>query len=131
MSDGKLYVRVYWEDTDAGGVVYHASYLRFMERGRTELLREKGVDQRVLLAERGLSFVVASMNIRFRAPARLDDELDVVTILKDLGGASLVLDQKVVRGDEILVSAEVICALIAREGRPSRIPAEIRAKLGG
>lgn len=131
MSDGNLYVRVYWEDTDAGGVVYHASYLRFMERGRTELLREKGVDQSALLAESGLTFVVAGMNIKFRIPAKLDDELNVVTVLKDLGGASLTLDQKVMRGAHILVAAEVTCALISREGRPSRIPAEIRAKLGG
>lgn len=130
MSDGNLCVRIYWEDTDAGGVVYHASYLRFMERGRTELLREKGVDQSALLAESGLTFVVAGMDIKFRAPAKLDDELNVVTVLKETGGASLRLEQKVLRGDEVLVAAGVTCALISRAGRPSRIPADIRAKLG-
>jgi len=129
MSDGRLPVRVYWEDTDAGGVVYHASYLRFMERGRTELLRAKGIDQGALLAESGLSFVVAKMDIGFRSPAKLDDALDVLTELRQVGGASLVLRQAVVRAGQVLVEAGVTCALISREGRPARMPAGLRAKL--
>ena len=126
---GKVYVRVYWEDTDAGGVVYHASYLRFMERGRTELLRENGIDQGAL-QNSGLIFVVSDMNIKFRAPAKIDDELTVETAVHEIGGASLRLKQKVVRGTDVLVEAEVTCAVISREGKPSRIPPDIKAKLG-
>ena len=125
----RLPIRVYWEDTDAGGVVYHASYLRFMERGRTELLRAKGIDQSALQNENGLTFVVAQMNIGFRAPARLDDELIVETYVRAMGGASLTLAQKVLRGADVLVDADVTCALVSRAGRPARIPPEIRAKL--
>lgn len=124
-------VRVYWEDTDAGGVVYHASYLRFMERGRTEFLRERGVHQVKLQEETGLTFVVADMNIRFRQPAKMDDELVVETVGKEMGGASLKLNQKVRRGSDVLVDADVICAVISREGRPMRIPADIKTKLEG
>lgn len=123
-------VRVYWEDTDAGGVVYHASYLRFMERGRTEFLRERGVHQVKLQEETGLTFVVADMNIRFRQPARMDDELVVETLAKEMGGASLSLNQKVRRGSDVLVEADVTCAVISREGRPMRIPADVKTKLG-
>ena len=126
---GKVYVRVYWEDTDAGGVVYHASYLRFMERGRTELLRDRGIDQGALQRDSGLTFVVSDMNIKFRAPARLDDELTVETSAHELGGASLRLKQKVLRGLDVLVDADVTCAVISRGGKPARIPSEIRMKL--
>lgn len=128
---GQVYVRVYWEDTDAGGVVYHASYLRFMERGRTELLRDKGIDQGALQKDSGLIFVVSDMNIKFRAPAKIDDELMVETVVHGIGGASLRLKQKVVRGADVLVEADVTCAVISPEGKPSRIPPEIKAKLGG
>jgi acyl-CoA thioester hydrolase len=130
MTAGRVYVRVYWEDTDAGGVVYHASYLRFMERGRTELLRELGIGQSALLSESGLVFVVTHMDIGFRAPAKIDDELDVETVLTKVGGASVVLAQKVRRGADILVEAEVTCAVILQNGRPARIPADIQKKLG-
>jgi acyl-CoA thioester hydrolase len=126
-----LPIRVYWEDTDAGGVVYHASYLRFMERGRTEFLREGGVHQAKLQEESGLTFVVADMNIRFRQPAKIDDELVVETVAKEFRGASLALNQKVLRGTDVLVEADVTCAVIARDGKPMRIPADIKKKLGG
>lgn len=128
---GEVYVRVYWEDTDAGGVVYHASYLRFMERGRTELLRDKGIDQGALQKDSGLIFVVSDMNIKFRAPAKIDDELTVETAIAAIGGASLRLKQKVLRGADVLVEADVTCAVISREGKPKRMPSEIKAKLGG
>lgn len=131
MSDAVLPIRVYWEDTDAGGVVYHASYVRFMERGRTELLRAKGVDQASMLERDGVAFVVSSMNIRFRSPARLDDELIVSTQLKKLGGASLVLFQQVLRGADVMAEAEVICALISRAGKPLRLPDALKALLSG
>lgn len=122
-------IRVYWEDTDAGGVVYHASYLRFMERGRTEFLRERGIHQTKLQEEAGLTFVVADMNIRFRQPAKMDDELVVETVANELGGASLALNQKVMRGSDVLVEADVICAVISREGKPVRIPGGVKEKL--
>jgi acyl-CoA thioester hydrolase len=111
-----LAVRVYWEDTDAGGVVYHASYLRFMERGRTEYLRERGISQSALQQESGATFVVADMSIRFRQPAKLDDELVIETVAKEIGGASLALTQRVLRGTDVLVEADVTCAVISREG---------------
>jgi acyl-CoA thioester hydrolase len=125
----KLAIRVYWEDTDAGGVVYHASYLRFMERGRTELLRDLGVDQSALQQESGIVFVVADMNIKFRAPGKLDDVLLVETTVTETGGASLLLSQKISRAGELLVEADVTCAVISGEGKPVRLPAEVKGKL--
>lgn len=124
----KLAIRVYWEDTDAGGVVYHASYLRFMERGRTELLRDLGVDQSALQLESGIVFVVADMSIKFRVPAKLDDVILVETSVTETGGASLKLRQKIVRAGEILVEAEVTCAVISREGKPVRVPTDIKKR---
>ena len=130
MTSGKLHVRVYWEDTDAGGVVYHASYLRFMERGRTELLRERGIDQTVLKNESALVFVVSAMDIKFRMPAKMDDQLVVDTAIAELGGASIAMTQKVMRGSEVLVEADVTCAVLSPDGKPARIPADVKAKLG-
>ncbi|MFC5066425.1 tol-pal system-associated acyl-CoA thioesterase [Flaviflagellibacter deserti] len=132
MSAHSLPIRIYWEDTDAGGVVYHASYLRFMERGRTELLRAAGVDQSEVLKETGLVFVVTRMEIDFRLPAKMDDEIVVETRIGALGGASLKLAQTISRGGVLLVQADVTCAAINREtGRPSRLPADVREKLAG
>ena len=132
MSAHSLPIRIYWEDTDAGGVVYHASDLRFMERGRTELLRAAGVDQSEVLRETGLVFVVTRMEIDFKLPAKMDDEIVVETRIGALGGASLRLSQTISRGDVLLIQAEVTCAAINREtGRPSRLPAGVREKLAG
>ena len=125
----QMSIRIYWEDTDAGGVVYHASYLRFMERGRTELLRECGIDQMTLKAESALVFVVSAMDIKFRMPAKMDDQLTIETAITELGGASLGLQQKVMRGSETLVEADVTCAVLAPDGKPARIPADVKAKL--
>jgi len=128
----RLPVRVYWEDTDAGGVVYHASYLRFMERGRTELLRECGIDQSTILAERGLTFVVARMEIDFRKPGRIDDQLVVETAIAEMGRGSLRLAQTVMRGADVLAEAEVVCAVLSHAtGKSARIPPDLKAKLGG
>ena len=126
-----LPIRIYWEDTDAGGIVYHASYLRFMERGRTELLRAAGIHQGTLQAEQGVTFVVRRMAIDFRAPARLDDEVIVETEVGTLGGASLTLMQRVLRGGAVLVEAEVSCAVLGAGGRPVRLPPAVRALLAG
>ncbi len=123
-------IRVYYEDTDFSGLVYHASHLRFMERGRTELLRELGIHQRALLEGEtgaGFFFVVRAMNIDFRRPALMDDLLTVETRLEAIGGASLTLAQRVLRGNEPLVSATVTVAAV-EGGRARRLPPEVRDK---
>jgi acyl-CoA thioester hydrolase len=127
----RLPVRVYYEDTDFSGVVYHASYLRFLERGRTELLRATGVDQSMLHADgSGLIFAVRKMTIEYLKPARMDDVLTVETRSTEIRGASLFLAQRVLRGEEVLVTAEVQVAALAG-GRPVRIPEPLRSVLSG
>jgi acyl-CoA thioester hydrolase len=123
-------VRVYYEDTDFTGVVYHASYLRFMERGRSNYLRLLGADQRVLFEQvekeaPGFAFVVRSMQIDFRRPARMDDVLEVVTVPKEVKGASVVLQQSVNRDGEMLVEATVQVAFVSN-GRARPIPKALR-----
>jgi acyl-CoA thioester hydrolase len=126
----RLVVRVYYEDTDFSGVVYHASYLRFMERGRTDFLRLAGVDQSTLHADgEGIVFAVRRMTIDYLKPARMDDVLVVETRTDDVRGASLVIAQRVLRGDEVLVTADVRVAALAN-GRPARIPDDLRRILG-
>jgi acyl-CoA thioester hydrolase len=123
-------VRVYYEDTDFSGLVYHASHLRFMERGRTELLRELGLHQRSLLeGETGgaLFFVVRAMTIDFRRPALMDDLLSVETEVTNIGGASVSLWQRILREDDVLVTAEVKVAAV-ENGRSRRLPADVREK---
>jgi acyl-CoA thioester hydrolase len=125
-----MHVRVYYEDTDFTGIVYHASYLRFMERGRTNYLRLIGADHRALFeaAEReapGFAFVVRSMTIEFLKPARMDDVLAVVTTPEEVKGASVTLLQRVTRGGETLVEAHVRVAFIS-SGRAQRIPMPLR-----
>lgn len=120
-------LRIYYEDTDFSGVVYHASYLRFMERARTEWLRDLGVDQRALFnAVPPFGFAVRHMDIDFIKPALMDDELNVETALFELGGASLVLNQKITRQSELLVIAKVRIACISN-GKPVRLPALIKS----
>jgi len=128
-------VRVHYEDTDFSGIVYHANYLRFMERGRSNYLRLIGADQRSLFAEAereapGFAFVVRSMTIDFRKPARMDDVLDVVTAYAEVKGASIVLDQRVLRGDELLVEAQVRVVFIC-DGRARPIPKSLRLAMEG
>ncbi|HEY5209009.1 MAG TPA: tol-pal system-associated acyl-CoA thioesterase [Stellaceae bacterium] len=115
-------LRVYWEDTDAGGVVYHANYLKFAERARTEMLRHLGIEQDRLRAETGLMFMVRRLVAEYLRPARLDDELTVATQLKHLGGASLDLDQEVRRADHALVRLALRIACIGGDGKPARLP---------
>ncbi|MEE7504211.1 tol-pal system-associated acyl-CoA thioesterase [Methylobacterium mesophilicum] len=125
----RLGVRVYYEDTDFSGFVYHASYLRFLERGRTELLRELAGDQSDLHRDaRGLVFVVRRMSLDFLRPARMDDLLTVVTRTRALRGASMQLAQEVRLGDAVLVSAEVTVACV-RDGRAVRLPDALRQRL--
>ena len=126
-------VRVYYEDTDFSGAVYHASYLRFMERGRTNYLRLLGVGHRALFEEAqkeapGFAFVVRAMQIEFVKPARMDDVLDVVTQPHEVKGASVTLRQRVMRGIDLLVEAQVRVALVAG-GRARPIPKALRAAM--
>jgi len=115
--------RVYWEDTDAGGVVYHAQYLAFMERARTEWLRARGKGQQLLRGEHDLVFAVRAMRIDFRQPARLDDALDVTVSLRQCRGASLVFAQSIHCDGRLLVDAEVrVAALNASDFRPRALP---------
>ena len=133
--DGRHFmtVRVYYEDTDFTGIVYHANYLRYMERGRTNYLRLIGADHRALFeaAEKeapGFAFVVRSMNLDFLRPACMDDVLTVVTEPEEVMGASVTLRQKVLRGDELLCSASVRVAFIS-EGRARPIPKPLRTAM--
>ena len=123
-------VRVYYEDTDFSGIVYHANYLRFMERGRTNHLRLMGASQHALFEQAqeetpGFAFVVRSMRIDYLKPARMDDLLDIVTWPLQVKGASITLAQEVRRGDDLLVKAEVRVAFI-RDGRAQPIPKALR-----
>lgn len=125
-----LPVRVYYEDTDAGGVVYYANYLKFCERARTEWLRALGVGQQALLAEQQLGFVVRSVQADYLAPAHLDDALEVHTRLATLRRASLVFDHRIHRGDELLFTAQVLVASVdMRRLRPAALPASLHALL--
>jgi acyl-CoA thioester hydrolase len=129
-----MLVRVYFEDTDAGRIVYHANYLRFMERGRTNFLRLLGTHQRGLIEETrneapGFAFVVRSMQIDFFKPAYLDDALDIITVPQDVRGASITLLQQCMRGGELLVEASVRVAFISG-GKAQRIPKALRLAMG-
>jgi acyl-CoA thioester hydrolase len=125
-----LPVRVYYEDTDFTGIVYHATYLRFMERGRSNYLRLLGADQVSLFAAAeaeapGFAFVVRSMQIEFLKPARMNDVLDVVTTYEEVKGASITLGQRIMRGDELLIEAHVRVAFVC-DGRARPIPKPLR-----
>jgi acyl-CoA thioester hydrolase len=123
-------LRVYYEDTDFGGVVYYANYLKFIERGRTEALRALGVDQLALKAA-GLVFVVRRMTGDWLGPARFDDLLEVLTEVTELRGASVRMRQEVRRDESALFRAEVQIACMDEAGRPRRLPGEVRARLAG
>lgn len=126
----ELPLRVYYEDTDAAGVVYYANYLRFCERARTEALRTLGFEQGRLLAERGIGFVVRTVQATFIRPARLDDRLRIASAVTRLGGASLDFDQKVLRGAELLFDSQISIACVDTvRQRPTAIPPELRTLL--
>ena len=120
----RLAQRVYYEDTDFSGLVYHARYLHFLERGRTDYLRCLGVEQSRLVSidEEGLVFVVHRMEIDFRSPARMDDIVTILTRTEKAGGAKMVLAQQILRGETLLISARVTIAVINAKGRPRRLP---------
>ena len=119
-------LRIYWEDTDAGGIVFYANYLKFFERARTEWLRARGVEQEALRTGRGIVFVVTETALRYRAPARLDDVLDVSVDVVHAGQASMRFAQQARRGPELLVDATIRVGCVdAGTFRPSRIPNDV------
>lgn len=122
-------VRVYYEDTDCGGVVYYANYLKFMERSRTEFLRELGIDQ-VTYQKKGVFFVVIDAHIKYRSPARYDDLLSVESSVIELSSAAVVFETRIIRDKQLLVKGEVKLACIGPQGRAIKIPEEIRDALG-
>ncbi|WP_334151383.1 YbgC/FadM family acyl-CoA thioesterase [Hyphomicrobium sp.] len=126
-----LPVRVYFEDTDAGGIAYHASYVRWCERGRTDFLRLLGTDSRRLIdgseSREPAAFVVRRMNCEFLRPTRMDDVLVVETRVKEVGGASVALLQTVLNGERRVFEAEVTVVLVAVSGKPLRVSQEVRA----
>ena len=116
-------IRVYWEDTDAGGVVYHGSYVRFLERARTEWLRAQGIGQQALRAGEDVVLAIRDMTLDFRSPARLDDELQVSVAMTERRAASLLVAQAISRGDRVLVTAPVrVACLAASTFRPRPLP---------
>ena len=121
-SEHRFAVRVYFEDTDLTGVVYHANYLRFMERARSDMLRAAGIDQRAAQEAGEGHYAVADLAIRYRRPARLDDALLVVSRVKEIRAASCVIHQRVMRGEEVVADADVTAAFLSPDGRPRRQP---------
>ncbi len=115
-------VRVYFEDTDLSGVVYHANYLRFMERARSDMLSVVGIDQRAAFDSGEGVYAVADLSIKYRRPAKLDDALIVVSHVQAVGAATAIIHQAVMRGGEVLTEATVTAAFLTREGRPRRQP---------
>lgn len=122
-------LRVYYEDTDFGGIVYYANYLKFIERARSEFVREVGVDQVALKQDEGIIFAVRRVEADYLASAKYDDQLTVHTTPLQVTGARLVFRQEVKRGDELLFSAVVTIAALNKTGQPTRLPANIRLVL--
>ena len=129
--DGRhvLPLRVYYEDADAQGIVYYANWLRFLERGRTELLRLLGQEHSALRETRGINWVVRRCTIDYLKPARLDETVEVVTGCGELRGASVDMLQEARRGTDTLVRAELVVACMGEDGRPVRLPPQVRSAL--
>jgi acyl-CoA thioester hydrolase len=130
MTADSITVRVYYEDTDLAGIVYYANYLRFIERGRTEYVRARGIDQARLRQDAGLVFAVRRVEADYLAPARFDDLLTVQTEATRIGGARVEMRQAVLRGDAPLFRATVTLAVLDETGRPRRLPPELLRALG-
>ncbi|MBS0525533.1 MAG: tol-pal system-associated acyl-CoA thioesterase [Proteobacteria bacterium] len=125
-----LPLRIYYEDTDAQGIVYYANWLRFLERGRTELLRMLGLEHSAVRDQIGINWVVRRCTIDYLKPARLDETVDIVTACGEIRGASLDMIQEARRGEVVLVRAELLVACMAESGRPARLPSQARSALG-
>ena len=122
-------VRVYYEDTDMGGIVYYANYLRFIERARSDWVRSLGIDQNAMREDDGVVFVVRRVEADYLLSAKFDDELLVKTIVKAVTGVRLIMTQDVVRGDALLFQAEVTVVCVGADGAPARLPANIRRQI--
>lgn len=123
-------VRIYYEDTDAGGIVYYANYLKYAERARTEFLRHLGINQEEMLKDRGMGFVVRDCHISYKSPAKLDDALNITCKVTELKGVSLKMEQKLYRGETVLSEIEITLVFLSLPAmRPTKIPAEITALL--
>ena len=130
MSHFAFPIRVYWEDTDAGGIVFYANYLKFFERARTEWLRAAGIEQHQLREETGLMFVVAATSLRYLAPAKLDDLLSITVDPEPAGRASLVVRQRALRGDTLQAEGEIrIGCVRAEDLKPQRLPDAVVAAI--
>ncbi len=125
----KFAIRVYYEDTDMGGIVYHANYLKFVERARSDWVKTLGIDQNHMREADGLIFAVRRVEAEYLAPAQYDDELEIETTTHSVTGARLVMDQVVRRGAELVFSAQVTIVCINQAGQPARLPANIRRML--
>lgn len=124
------HVRVYWEDTDAGGVVFYANYLKFFERARTEWLRSLGFGQQQLREDTGAIFVVADTRVSYRSPARLDDLLDITVALRQAGKASMLIAQQAWRGDVLVAEGDIRIGCVDQGTfRPTRVPTAILDRL--
>jgi acyl-CoA thioester hydrolase len=117
-------LRVYFEDTDLSGIVYHANYLRYMERARSDMLRLAGIDQRGAMESGEGAWAVTDLAIQYRKPAKLEDDLLVVSTVEAVRGASIVIAQRILRGDDTLTEGRVTAAFLSPEGRPRRQPAD-------
>ena len=126
----KFPLRVYYEDTDLAGIVYYANYLKFIERGRSEMLRDRGIDQGAIRQEDGVVFAVRRVEADYLKPALFDDELVVESAVKSVGGARIELTQNVMRDGAILFSSTVTIVALSTDGRPARLPAKVRLALG-
>ncbi len=115
-------LRIYFEDTDVGGVVYHANYLRYLERARSDMLRAAGIDQRAAFEAGEGIYAVSEVSIRYRRPAKLDDALVIVSRVGEIRAAACIIHQRVMRGDEILAEADVTAVFLSPDGKPRRQP---------
>lgn len=122
-------IRVYYEDTDAAGIVYYANYLKFAERARTELLRAIDIDHSRMRSATGLAFAVRECTVDYRAPARLDDALEVHTRILDMSGAAIRAEQNVMRDNDLLVRMTIRIVCLRADGRPARLPRNVRAAM--
>lgn len=123
-------IRVYYEDTDLAGIVYYANYLKFIERARTEWVRALGIDQVGLKADEGIVFAVRRVEANYHTPAKFDDVLTVETEPAELSGARITLSQVIRRGDSRVFDAVVMLVALTGSGRPTRLPADVRRRLG-
>lgn len=130
-TESKLDIRIYYEDTDAGGIVYHANYLKYAERARSEVLREHGISCSTLLENHGFQFVVRHADVSYRAPCVLDDLITVRSSFIDLGNASFTMQQNIWRGDTLLAEIKIVLVTIDTKGKAIRIPALLRDIIKG